>query len=109
VVGGVFVGEHFGEGGQAGAEHAGGGEQRLGLEGGVGRDVDDRPAALLAHDGRDQPGDADHVQQVVFHAQVPVGVGNVQQLALGAVPGAVDHRVDAAPALHGAVDQPGDV
>src|SRR5690606_34056790 len=109
VVGGVLVGEQLGEGGQAGAEHAGSGKGRVGLEGGEGGDIDDDARLLLDHGGRDQARGAHGVQEIHLHALVPVFVAQVKYGRARAVAGAVHQHVDAAPFLEGGVDKRLDV
>src|SRR6266478_3331972 len=70
----VFVGVEFGEAGKPGAQHAGDRKGGIGLEGGIGRDIDEGAAALLLHDGRHQPCHVDDVEQDHVETLMPVGI-----------------------------------
>lgn len=78
-----LVGKEFREAGKSGTEHTGSRKHRVGLEGGKGGDVEDRPASLIRHDRGNDPARAYDIHQVVVHSPMPVLVGNFQDVTLG--------------------------
>src|SRR5690606_5077392 len=107
--GGVPVCVQLGEGGKPGAKYTRCRKRQFRLEGGKGRDVDDRALALLLHLRSYQTAHPDHVEKEELHAEVPVVVRNCQQLTLGAVSGTVDDGLDPPPAIERHVHQPFEV
>ena len=52
-----------------------------------------------------QPGDAHNIQQVDFHAEMPIIVTDLQELSLGAMPGTVHDGIDATKGRHRGVHE----